>query len=264
MTEPTLHLRTVPFTFSEVTRDESNRSGLLLEGYASVFNEWYEVSDILGQYRERIMQGSFTKSLQERQPKIQMDHGRDSFFGALPIAKPEEVFEDSHGLYVRARLADPAEDFRIGPIREAIRNQTVDGMSIRYAVPRGRDEWNELRDERTVRTGILYELGPVVWPASEMTEIMVRAFASHYDLPTRDTVGDDNRSSAGAHPGDAQRTAAQAAGSHPSPAPQSTERISEATRRRVVATRLGGPNGESRRTAGSARPVDRMAERRPD
>ena len=161
------HLRAVPF---ELRADAGD--GLTLEGYATTFGEYYDVTDWLGTYRERIMPSAFTKTLRERKPVLQFDHGRHALIGSLPLGTFEELRADEHGLYVRARLSD---NWLIAPVRDAIRDGAITGMSIQFAVPKGKDTWNAERTERTINEVALFELGPVVFPANASTSVGVRA-----------------------------------------------------------------------------------------
>lgn len=172
-------------------RKDSGGDGRTLEGYAAVFDADTEINSWEGHFKERIVRGAFRKTLRERTPVLQFDHGHDSRFGSLPIGSFESIKEDKHGLRVQARLFDHAE-----PIREAIASGAVSGMSFRFKVVR--DEWadnkgniikdrNELVDllyggdkkrgplQRTIKEVKLMEAGPVVFPAYPQTSVGVRS-----------------------------------------------------------------------------------------
>jgi HK97 family phage prohead protease len=172
-------------------RKDSGGDGRTLEGYAAVFDADTEINSWEGHFKERIVRGAFRKTLRERTPVLQFDHGHDSRFGSLPIGSFEQIKEDKHGLRVQARLFDHAE-----PIREAIASGAVSGMSFRFKVVR--DEWadnkgnvikdrNELVDllyggdkkrgplQRTIKEVKLMEAGPVVFPAYPQTSVGVRS-----------------------------------------------------------------------------------------
>lgn len=165
--------------------------GRTLEGYAAVFDQDTEINSWEGHFKERMVRGAFRKTLKERTPVMQFDHGHDSRFGNLPIGSFEELKEDKHGLKVRGRLFDHAE-----PIRQAIEAGAVSGMSFRFKVVR--DSWaddkgnpitdrNELMDklynakkgdkplQRTIKEVKLMEAGPVVFPAYPQTTVGVRS-----------------------------------------------------------------------------------------
>lgn len=161
------HTRDYDFT---IQRADDESDGLTLEGYASVFNQPAEIRDWLGSYTETIAPGAFTKTLSERTPVLQFDHGTHSMIGSIPLGRIRKVVEDDKGLFVRARLSD---NWLIQPVRDAIRDGAITGMSFQFETIR--DEWNDDKTERIVREVKLYEMGPVVFPAYTETTVGVRA-----------------------------------------------------------------------------------------
>ena len=154
-------------------RAEPSGDGLTLEGYAAVFNEWTDIDSWEGTFRERIAPGAFKKTLSERTPILQFDHGTHPLIGSLPLGVFTSIKEDEHGLRVKARLSD---NWLVQPIRDAIRDGAITGMSFRFRVIR--DNWSKGRDkmaERTINEVALYEAGPVVFPAYEQTTVGVRS-----------------------------------------------------------------------------------------
>lgn len=184
--------RAVDFTpLPEEERAAKDGDGRTLEGYAAVFDTDTEINSWEGKFNERITRGAFRKTLKERTPVLQFDHGHDSRFGSLPIGAFDDIREDKHGLKVTARLFDHAE-----PIREAIASGAITGMSFRFKVVR--DQWTdakgnvikdrqELMDalygdpskkgplQRTIKEVKLMEAGPVVFPAYPETTVGVRS-----------------------------------------------------------------------------------------
>lgn len=144
--------------------------GLTLEGYAAVFNSPTDIVDFDGAYQETIVPGAFTRSLSKRTPVLQFDHGQHPLVGSIPLGAIDELYEDDHGLFVRARLHD---NWLVEPVRDAIRSGAVDGMSFRFAVRA--QSWNDDRTVRTIREVELFELGPVVFPAYKDTSVGVRS-----------------------------------------------------------------------------------------
>lgn len=161
--------RSVPF---EVTRTEdADGDGLTLEGYAAVFDQPTRIDSWEGKFDETIQRGAFKKTLSERTPVLQFDHGQHPLVGSLPIGNITTLREDDRGLFVRARLSN---NWLVEPVRDAIADGAITGMSIRMGVTQ--DEWS--RDDiptRTVKEVKLYELGPVVFPAYQGTEVGVRS-----------------------------------------------------------------------------------------
>jgi HK97 family phage prohead protease len=183
-------LRSVPFQMVRAV-DDAGGDGLTLTGYAAVFGQATRIDSWEGTFDESIRKGAFKKSIRERTPVLQFDHGRHPLVGSIPIGKIQELREDDEGLYVSARLSD---NWLIQPVRDAIAEESVDGMSFRFTVVR--EEWRD-RAGKLVKAEDLGrllwdpgdrgplqrelielrvpELGPVVWPAYAGTSVGVRA-----------------------------------------------------------------------------------------
>lgn len=147
--------------------------GLTLEGYAAVFNEWTDIVDFEGVFRERIAPGAFKRTLGQRMPVLQFDHGQHPLIGSIPLGRITSIVEDARGLRVRARLSD---NWLVEPVRDAIRDGAITGMSFRFRVVD--DSWARAKDnmaERTIREVELFEVGPVVFPAYDQTTVGVRS-----------------------------------------------------------------------------------------
>lgn len=156
----------------EFRMEPSSDDGLTLEGYAAVFNDWTTINDRTGAFQEQIAPGAFKRSLGMRSPVIQFDHGQHPLIGSMPLGRITKIEEDSRGLFVRARMHD---NWLVEPVRDAIREQSIDGMSFRFSVLG--EDW-EVRDgveHRTITEAALYEVGPVVFPAYPSTSVSVRS-----------------------------------------------------------------------------------------
>jgi HK97 family phage prohead protease len=181
----TLLERSASFTAS------ATGDGQQLSGYAAVFDQMTEIDSWEGTFQETIRRGAFRKTIRERTPVLQFDHGRHPLVGSIPIGSIESLSEDEQGLAVEARLTD---NWLIQPVRDAIANGSVNGMSFRFEVIR--DEWRDNAgklikpDElmsllwdagdrgpivRTLVEVKCAELGPVVFPAYAGTSVDVRA-----------------------------------------------------------------------------------------
>jgi HK97 family phage prohead protease len=177
-------VRSAPFQLERAEGDD----GLTLSGHGAVFNEWTTIDSWEGRFRERIAPGAFKKTLQENgsRVRLQFDHGQHPLIGSLPIGAIRKLKEDSRGLFVEARLAD---NWLVQPVREAIENESIDGMSFRFSVVAERwDEPDGKLPERTITEVRLMELGPVVWPAYEGTDVGVRSL----ELARSLMAADDN------------------------------------------------------------------------
>jgi HK97 family phage prohead protease len=169
--------RSVSFKARDVGDD-----GFTLEGYGAVFNQPTRIDSWEGTFDERIERGAFDKTLSERTPVLQFDHGRDPATGSVPIGAIKEIRSDDHGLFVQARLHDNA---RVEPIRQAIASGAVDGMSFRFQVIR--DAWDESGEApmRTLKEVSLMEVGPVVFPAYAGASVGVRSILATLDEDER-------------------------------------------------------------------------------
>ena len=184
--------RSVDFTLLRAADDDGENDGRTFVGYGAVFNSPTRINSWEGDFDEQIAPGAFRKSLRERTPKFQFDHGHHPLIGSIPIGMIEDIHEDDRGLYVQARLG---AHIIIDLIREAIASGAIDGMSFRFSVVR--DEWldkdgNKVKPddvkrilyygEQPERTPLLRilkevrvaEVGPVVWPAYDNTSAAVR------------------------------------------------------------------------------------------
>lgn len=188
---------------SDDTRDGAE-PGTVLDGYAAVFDSETVIDSWEGRFKERIAAGSMRKSFREKPPVIQFDHGRHPLVGSIPIARLDSITEDVDpklaphgGAHVVATLHD---NWLVEPVRDAIRSESINGMSFRFTVVR--DEWHdhtgrkitkpeELHDllrrswledtpeaellVRTLREVKVHELGPVVFPAYADTSVGLRS-----------------------------------------------------------------------------------------
>ncbi len=217
-------------------RAEPSDDGLTLEGYGAVFNADTIIDSYDGSFVERIAPGAFKRSLGQRMPVLQFDHGQHPLIGSLPIGVIRSIREDSHGLKVRARLSD---NWLVQPVRDAIRDGAITGMSFRFRVVR--DRWARRGDMqvRTVEEVELFEIGPVVFPAYEQTSVGVRsrtALAALQDPEVRAEIarilasGTDLRSLAD----DDAPAPSHAPSPAPAPAPSHAEQPSKTARTRAL------------------------------
>jgi hypothetical protein len=172
--------------------DNTAGDGLTLEGYAAVFNTPTRIDSWEGTFDEQIAPGAFKKTLRESPPVMQFDHGRHPMVGSIPIAAIDEAREDGDiGVYVRAAMAD---NWLVQPVRDAIANGSINGMSFRFTPIRETWAWPDGRSIppeqvqsaiwggdpndvpiRTIKELRAPELGPVVFPAYTTTSVAVRS-----------------------------------------------------------------------------------------
>lgn len=187
-----LLMRSVPFEI-RADGDEAG-DGLTLDGYGAVFGTPTRIDSWEGTFDEEIARGAFKKSLSERTPVLQFDHGRHPMVGSIPLGSFETLREDEQGLHVVARLHD---NWLVQPVRDAIKSKAIPGMSFRFSVVK--DEWRTqdgvlVKPEdverllwksdaanpatilkRTLKEVRLFEVGPVVFPAYAETSVGVRS-----------------------------------------------------------------------------------------
>lgn len=153
-------------------RASASDDGLTLEGYAATFGDWTKIHDRSGSFMEQIAPGAFKRTLGQRTPVLQFDHGSHPLIGSIPLGRFTSITEDAHGLKVRARLSD---NWLVEPVRDAIRDGGVTGMSFRFRVIGEQWDQRDGDDWRTITEVELFECGPVVNPAYESTTVGVRS-----------------------------------------------------------------------------------------
>ncbi len=165
--------------------------GLTLDGMAAVFNELTLIDSWEGTFYETIRPGAFRKTIRENTPVMQFDHGRHPLIGSIPIGAITDLRETDQGLAVVGRISD---NWLMQPLRDAIAERSVKGMSFRFSVVR--DEWRDNAGklvrpdeldallwspgdrgplQRTLVELKVPELGPVVFPAYAGTSVDVRS-----------------------------------------------------------------------------------------
>lgn len=172
-------IRSVPF---ELVRADSG-DGLTLEGYAAVFDSPTEINSWEGNFLETIQRGAFKKTIRDRKPVLMFDHGQHPMVGQMPLGSIQRIAEDARGLHVVARLSD---NWLVQPVRDAIAEGAIDGMSFRFRAIR--ETWADPPKRGGLRTRTLTEvsmseLGPVVMPAYRDTTVAVRGLERLLDDP---------------------------------------------------------------------------------
>ena len=142
--------------------DEPN----LMFGYPSVFDDWADIQDWEGVFRERFLEGAFAKTIKESRDKIKVmfNHGFDFWVGENSLGVPRKLEEQERGLWGETPLLDT--DYNRDRIRPQLESGALDGQSIRFSVMQ--ESWNfDTEDdvpERSITEAKLYEFGPVTWP----------------------------------------------------------------------------------------------------
>jgi phage head maturation protease len=140
-------------------------------------------------FDEEFAFGAFARSIRAKLPKMQFDHGQHPLLGSLPLGRWTSMTDEKSGVHAIGRMSD---NWLVEPFRQAILEEAVDGMSIRFSVVR--EEWldpdgKKVKPEdvfkmldgrngvlrRVIREAKMSEAGPVVWPAYEQTSVGVRS-----------------------------------------------------------------------------------------
>ena len=156
----TIHRKYIerPFEVKSVKADGT------IEGYASVFGE-------IDSYRDVVVPGAFTKSLQTRYrdkgrkgvPMLDQ-HDTRTPVGLWPI---DSVKEDEHGLLVVGQINMKVQK---GVENHALAEQgALSGLSIGYNTLD--DEWDANGDIRILREVDLWEISMVTFPAGDSARI---------------------------------------------------------------------------------------------
>ena len=198
-------------TFTRAGDPATQSDGRTLDGYAAVFRQETLIDSWEGRFFESLAPGSTKKTLSETVPRLQFDHGTHPMIGSIPIGhvtsareQKDPLLAPDGGVHVVARIFD---NWLTAPVRDAISEGAIDGMSFRFSVVR--EEWRTaggdliedpqaLQDalfrtwledvpetellHRTLREVRIRELGPVVWPAYEGTSVGLRSTSVTIDL----------------------------------------------------------------------------------
>jgi len=168
------------FTRSVEFRAEPSGDGRTFTGYAAVYNSVTRINSAYeGNFDEQVAPGAFARYLRDNRPVLMFEHGSHPLIGSMPLGVIERTSEDSTGLHVEARLSD---NWLVQPVRDAVRDGAVTGMSFRFKVPKGGDRWERRTGDVDLRTLLdvdIPELGPVVFPAYAPTTASVRSALDH-------------------------------------------------------------------------------------
>jgi len=139
-------------------------------GHAAVFNQ---VTDIGGWFRERVMPGAFTDSIQADDIRALFNHNPDYVLGRN-TAKTLTLSEDADGLKT---VIDPPDTQFARDLAVSIGRGDITQMSFAFQVleeewTRGEKEQLDLRSIKKVR---LFDVSPVTFPAYEGTDIALRS-----------------------------------------------------------------------------------------
>ena len=160
-------------------RKDGEDGGMIVEGYASTFNQEYELYSGRGYHvYEAIDRNAFDEA---DMSDVIMQYDHQGKVLARIRNKTLEVKTDDHGLHVRADLGG-TEAAR--QLYEEIQGGYIDRMSFGFTVRE--DKWTEEIDHDTgemtehrliTRIKKLYDVSAVSMPANDATEISARSLA---------------------------------------------------------------------------------------
>jgi phage head maturation protease len=166
----------------------AGRGGRRLIGTVAMFRKRTRIPSRDGDFEEELYPGFMKRSLaQNGMPVMQFDHGKDPRTGTVPIGVYDTWDETRGGYHVEGDMFDNPV---VEPIRQAIENKAIPGMSFRFHVAKGGDKWERRAgrdgmDLRGVLDADVPEAGPVVFPAYRDTAVAVRSLWAALDPEER-------------------------------------------------------------------------------
>jgi HK97 family phage prohead protease len=157
-------------TFAVPCEVREDSGTLTLEGYASTFNEFYD----LGAFRERVAPTAFARTLANGPDvRLLIDHE------GQPLARTKSgtlvLSTDDSGFKMRATL-DPT-DPDVQRLVPKMRRGDLDQMSFAFRIPAGGDSWNTDYSERTINEVNMSggDVSVVTYPANPGTSVSLRS-----------------------------------------------------------------------------------------
>jgi len=152
--------------------------GRTMEGYAATFGNVDLGGDI-------IHPGAFTKTLNERGPKVKFLWQHDP---GEPLGKPVEIREDGRGLFVKAIISDTQRG------RDALallKDGAISEMSIGYEAVKGGTDYTKTGGStvRNLREVKLYEFSIVSFPMNPQAEVTAIKSDEEMDTPKSEKAG---------------------------------------------------------------------------
>jgi len=156
------------FDLDEIRIDEQEEPKIF--GHAAVFNK---LSEPLGNFRERVKPGAFTKTIQESDIYSLFNHD-SNYVIARTKNNTLKLMEDNNGLLIEATppATQWAKDLLI-----SLRRKDIDQMSFQFRVPKDKDSWETVNGEliRTLHEVELLDVSPCIFAAYPQTDVSVRS-----------------------------------------------------------------------------------------
>lgn len=157
-----------------------------LRGHFAVWNEWTTInSRYEGHFLERIAPGAFDQSIAQRAPVVLFQHGSDPTVGMKPLGDVTALQADERGMSYSVALHDAGY---VNELKPAFRSGM--GASFKFSIPdggehidqptRATDHNPDRLPERTITNAVLYEFGPVTFPAYAGATAGMRSITDDY------------------------------------------------------------------------------------
>jgi HK97 family phage prohead protease len=145
-----------------------------IRGYATVYDQPYEMYDAFGPYSEVVRGGSGKKTLSE-DPQVQWLLNHAGLSMAYTKSGTLKLAEDSTGLEALARVNTTRSDVR--DMVAALDDGDTDEMSFAFRVPAGKSIWSPDYDQRDITEYNLHrgDVSVVNFGANPATEVGLRA-----------------------------------------------------------------------------------------
>jgi len=150
-------------------REDSKSDQLVISGSPIVYNADYSVTDMFGEFTERMMPG-VARNVLDNQPDVRFLFNHDGLplartvAGTLSLQDSDEALRFTAALDSRQQLAN---DLAI-----AIERGDISQMSCGFVV--ARDEWDDRMEDRSIwELADLLDVSAVTYPASPTTSIAV-------------------------------------------------------------------------------------------
>lgn len=173
--------RTVELTelrLMEVNPDENENTAVpVIEGHAAVFNQWSEELGGMFPFKEKVVQGAFSDSIQTDDIRALFNHDPNYVLGRNK-AGTLELKETQKGLLVRITPPDTqwARDLTV-----SIDRGDISQMSFGFLVLEDRWGHEDGMDVRELHKVKLFDVSPVTFPAYTQTSVGVRSADDVYE-----------------------------------------------------------------------------------
>ena len=142
-----------------------------LEGYASVFDSWSEELGGIEPFREKVVRGAFSESIEQDDIRALFNHSPDFVLGRNKTGTLT-LTEDERGLKVTIKPPDTrwAKDLLI-----SVKRGDISQMSFGFVCQKDSWSYDDSVDVRELHKVKLFDVSIVTYPAYPATECDVRA-----------------------------------------------------------------------------------------